>query len=141
MRERAEGKSKGVFFANLGALAAFAPRAAFAQNLVAVGGVAAIGAETEHASSEPLIAAFNASNASVAMIIGADSAYADHAADTARALKAAGAMWVMLAGKPSEREAALREAGVDQFVFVGIDVLKELETLHAALGISRNDIR
>jgi methylmalonyl-CoA mutase len=136
LRDKAEGKSKGVFLANLGALAEFSPRALFAQNLFAVGGVAAIGADAAHASSDALIAAFSVSALPVAVIAGTDAAYADRAEATARALKQADATWVVLAGKPGEREAALREAGVDQFVFVGVDVLKELETVHAALGLS-----
>ena len=41
----------------------------------------------------------------------------------------------VLAGKPGENEAKWRAAGVDQFVYVGVDVLMELETLHAALGV------
>jgi methylmalonyl-CoA mutase len=41
----------------------------------------------------------------------------------------------VLAGKPGDREAALRAAGVDQFVFAGQSAIAELETLHAALGI------
>lgn len=134
LRDRAEGKTKGVFFANIGALAEFSPRALFAQNLFAVGGVAGVGAESAHASIEASVEAFSASGATVAVIAGADAAYATQAETVARALKQAGAAWVVLAGKPGEREAAWRAAGVDQFLFVGVDVLKELETLHAALG-------
>jgi methylmalonyl-CoA mutase len=136
LRAKAEGKTKGVFFANMGALADFTPRAMFSQNLLAVGGVAAIGAEAVHASMETLVAAFKASGANVAAITGADDCYAGHAENAARALKEAGAAWVLLAGKPGEREAAWRAAGVDQFVFVGVDLLKELSTVHAALGVA-----
>ncbi len=136
LRERAEGKCNGVFFATLGPLAEFTPRAQFAKNLLAVGGVASIGAEAEHQACDAMIAAFNASGANVAIIAGADARYASEAEDAARALKAAGGLWVALAGKPGEREAALRNAGVDQFIFAGVDVLKELETIHAALGIA-----
>jgi methylmalonyl-CoA mutase len=136
LRGKAEGKTKGVFFANLGALAEFTPRSVFSQNLLAVGGVGNIGAETVHASLEAMIGAYRASGANVAIITGSDAGYAEHADATARALKSAGADWVLLAGKPGEREAGLRNAGVDQFVFVGVDVLKELETVHAALGVA-----
>lgn len=136
LREKAEGKTPGAFFANLGALADFTPRALFAQNLFGVSGVAAIAPEAVYESLDALINAFKDSKSPVAVIAGTDAAYADQAANTARALKGAGASWVILAGKLGEREAALREAGVDQFVFVGMDVLKELETLHAALGLA-----
>lgn len=136
LREKAEGKTQGVFFANLGALAEFSPRALFAQNLFAVGGVGAVGADTAHASQEAMIGAFKASGASVAVIAGTDAAHAEHAQTVARALTNAGATWIVLAGKPGEHQAALREAGVGQFVFIGVDVLRELETLHAALGVA-----
>jgi methylmalonyl-CoA mutase len=42
---------------------------------------------------------------------------------------------VLYAGRPGEREAALREAGVEQFVFAGMDAVEALERLHASLGV------
>ena len=66
----------------------------------------------------------------------ADGGGMDKMEAAAQRLKAAGADWVVLAGKPGDMEARLRAAGVDQFVFVGADVLQALETLHAALGLA-----
>ena len=97
---------------------------------------AGIGAEDAHETMEALIEAFRASRARVALIASTDTCYADHAENAAQLLKAAGADWVVLAGKPGEREAALRTAGVDQFVFSGQNALNELNTLHTALGIA-----
>ena len=134
---RAKAEEAGtprVFFANLGALAEFGPRAQWARNLFASGGVASAGEEDAHASRDAMIDAFRASRLRVAAIVGAD---AEEAENAAQRLKAAGADWVVLAGKPGEREAALRAAGVDQFVYAGQDALRELETLHAALGIGQ----
>lgn len=137
LRDSAEAKAPRVFFANLSALADFGPRSQFSRNLLAVGGIASISPEDSYASIDALIDAFRASGAKVALITGSDAYYADNAENAAQRLKAAGALWVTLAGKPGENEAKWRAAGVDQFVFVGQDVLKELETLHAALGIAR----
>lgn len=137
LRDKANTATARVFFANLGALADFGPRAQWTRNLFAAGGVASIGAEEAHETMEALIAAFRASGAHVALIASTDACYADHAENAARLLKAAGAVWIVLAGKPGEREAPLRAAGVDQFVFAGRNVLKELETLHLALGIAQ----
>lgn len=137
---RAKAEAAGtprVFFANLAALAEFGQRAQFARNLFAAGGVGAVGPEEAHATMETLIEAFRQTRARVAVITGADARYAEHAENAAQRLKAAGADWVILAGKPGEREAALRKAGVDQFVFAGQDALRELETLHIALGIAQ----
>lgn len=138
IRDRAEAKTPraAVFFATIGTLAAFAPRAQFARNLFAIAGVGSIGAEDTHATADALVDAFRDSGARVAVIAGTDGAYAEHAENLAQRLKAGGAAWVLLAGRPGESEAKLRAAGVDQFVFTGIDAVKELQTLHAALGLA-----
>lgn len=137
LRDRAETISPrpSVFFANLASLAEFGPRAQFARNLFAAGGVGAIGDEEAHATMEALIDAFKAAKARVAVIASTDACYAEHAENCAQRLKAAGADWIVLAGKPGDREAKYRAAGVDQFIHAGVDALKELETLHAALGL------
>lgn len=135
LRDSAEAKRARVFFANLGQLADFGTRAQWARNLLGAGGVAAIGAEDAYASMDALIDAFRQSGVPVALIAGADAAYAEHAVNCAQRLKAAGADWVVLAGKPGESEAPLRAAGIDHFVHAGQDALAELATLHAALGI------
>ncbi|MGD9966927.1 MAG: methylmalonyl-CoA mutase family protein [Hyphomonadaceae bacterium] len=136
LRAKAEAAgSPRVFFANLGALAEFGQRAQWARNLFASGGAGAIGPEVAHTTMEALIEAFRLAKARVAVITGVDARYAEHAENAAQRLKAAGADWVLLAGKPGEREKAYRAAGIDQFVFAGQNAVSELETLHAALGM------
>lgn len=137
LRDRAEALQPrpAVFFANLATLTEFGPRAQFARNLFAAGGVGAMGAEDAYASMEALTEAFRASGARVAVIAGTDACYADHAANAARALKAAEADWVLLAGKPGAHETEWRAAGVDQFIFVGDDAVAALTTLHKALSL------
>ncbi len=137
LRAKAEAAGKpSVFFATMATLAEFGPRAQWSRNLLASGGIHSIGSEDAHATMETLIAAFATSGAHVALIASTDACYAEHAENAARGLKFAGADWVILAGKPGDREATLRAAGVDQFVFAGQNAVKELETLHAALGLS-----
>ncbi len=138
LRDRAEARPRrpAVFFATLGALAEFGPRAQWSRNLFASGGVGSIGEEDVHASMDSLIDAFRASHARVALIASTDAQYVEHAENAAQRLKAAGADWVILAGKPGDNEARWRAAGVDQFVFAGQNALQELETLHAALGLA-----
>ncbi len=123
-----------IFFATLGPLAQFGPRAQFARNLFAAGGIASVGEEEEYVSRDQMIDAFRTQAARVAVISGTDAAYAEEAENAAQRLKAAGAHWIVLAGKPGESEAKLRAAGVDQFVYTGQDVVLELETLQEALG-------
>ncbi len=138
LRDKAEAQAKrpAVFFATLGSLAAFGARAQFARNLFAAGGVGSVGEEEEYVSREAMIDAFRSSQTRVAVICGTDATYAEDAENAAQRLKAAGADWVVLAGRPGESEAKLREAGIDQFVFTGQDALAELTTLHAALGVA-----
>ncbi len=134
-RAQAHDPAPVVFFANMASLAEFGPRAQFARNLFAAGGVASIGAEDAHETMDALIEAFRASDARAAVITGTDARYAEQAENAAQRLKAGGALWVVLAGKPGESEAKLRAAGVDQFVFAGQDALEALSTLNRALGI------
>lgn len=136
LRARAERSAPKIFFANMATLAEFGPRAQFARNFFAAGGIASHGVEDAHASMEALVDAFRGSGTPVAAIASTDACYAEHAENAAQRLKAAGAAWIVLAGKPGDAEAKYRAAGVDQFIFVGVDVLQELETLHAALGVA-----
>jgi methylmalonyl-CoA mutase len=72
----------------------------------------------------------------VACLASADKLYAEHAAPVAAALKAAGASWVWLAGKPGDRAASDAAAGVDGYVHVGCDALDVLRTTHRDLGVA-----
>jgi methylmalonyl-CoA mutase len=80
-----------------------------------------------------LAAAFKASNAAMACLCSSDKAYADQAIPAAQALQAAGARHIYLAGRPGEQEAALRAAGVNDFVFAGGDALAILQDAYARM--------
>lgn len=69
-----------------------------------------------------------------ACLCGSDAAYAAEAAARARALKAAGCGRLLLAGRPAPLEAALREAGVDDFLSLGCDAPAVLGPLLEALA-------
>ena len=60
------------------------------------------------------------------VLCSSDARYTEEAAAAAKALKAAGAQQVWLAGRPGDLEAPLRAAGVDEFVYVGQDVIDVL---------------
>ena len=57
------------------------------------------------------------------------------AVDAAKALAAAGAAHLYLAGRPGELEAALKAAGVQDFIYVGCDVVGVLRQAHRRLGL------
>jgi methylmalonyl-CoA mutase len=114
-----------VFLANLGTPADFTARATFAKSFFETGGIEAIDSEgfTDPAA---LADAFKASGAAFACLCSSDKAYPTYAAPAAQTLRAAGAQRIYLAGRPGELEAALREAGVQEFVFAGGDALATL---------------
>ncbi len=96
-------KRPKVFLANLGTPADFTARATFAKSFFETGGIEAIDSE---GFSDPaaLGAAYKTS--------GVQTADAKH---------------IYLAGRPGQQEAALREAGVTDFVFAGSDALVLLQ--------------
>jgi methylmalonyl-CoA mutase len=115
LRARVEREPRGVQLALLGPAAEHRARVGFAEALFAVAGLAAVPRD--------------GGAVDIACICGSDERYATEAVDAARALKAAGARRVVVAGKPGALEAALRAAGVDAFIFVGCDVLATFEEL------------
>jgi methylmalonyl-CoA mutase len=74
-----------------------------------------------------LAGAFKASGAALACLCSSDKVYAGQAAAAAKALQGAAAKHIYLAGRPGEQEAALRIAGVNDFVFAGGDALGTLQ--------------
>jgi methylmalonyl-CoA mutase len=134
VRASAEASSLTVFLANVGTGPSYVARSTFGGNLFGAGGVRAVG-EGGYADAAAAAAAFAASGAPVAVICGTDDAYAESGAQYARALKAAGAQYVYLAGRPGDREAEYRDAGVDEFVSLGADVLAVHTRLHDLLGV------
>jgi methylmalonyl-CoA mutase len=125
------GKRPTIFLANLGPIAAFSARATFAKSLFEAGGVEALGNEG-FAGAEGAAKAFRASGARLACLCSSDEIYATAAEGVARALREAGAL-VWMAGRPGEREAPLRAAGVEGFIYAGCDALTALRRAHAAL--------
>jgi methylmalonyl-CoA mutase len=130
----AVGRAPRVFLAGLGPLAEHSTRLQYAQNFFAAGG---IGVESANGDAAALARAAKSSACSLACICGSDRRYAEEAIGAARALKEAGIARVYLAGKPGDREKDLRDAGVDEFIHAGVDVLASLELAHAELGLSR----
>ena len=124
-----DGARPKVFLANLGTPADFTARATFAKSFFETGGIEALDSEG-FADPAALATAFKASGAALACLCSSDKMYAGHAAAAARALQVAGARHIYLAGRPGEQEAALRAAGVNEFIFAGGDALATLQAAH-----------
>jgi methylmalonyl-CoA mutase len=116
------GTRPRIFLANLGTAADFTARATFARSFFETGGIEAIDSAGS-SDAAALAGAWKASGTALVCICSSDKVYAQHAVDAAKALTAADARHIYLAGRPGELDAALREAGVDDFIFAGSDVL------------------
>jgi methylmalonyl-CoA mutase len=137
---KSTGARPKVFLANLGSPADFTARATFARSFFETGGIEAVDflPSPREVPSSPLpmgevkdfsdlAAAFKASGATLACLCSSDKIYAGQAALAAKALQAAGAKHIYLAGRPGELEATLRTAGVNDFIFAGGDALTTLQ--------------
>ncbi|MCE5231465.1 methylmalonyl-CoA mutase subunit beta [bacterium] len=122
------GRRPRVFLANMGPVARHTARANYASNFFGAGGFEII-SNTGFKTPPEAAEAFKASGAHIAVICSDDKLYAELAADTAAALKAAGARTVVLAGNPGEAKAAYQAAGIDRFIYISCDVLEILRAL------------
>jgi len=118
------GTRPKVFLACLGRPADFNARASFAKSLFESGGI-----EAAQGDGDNLMKRFKDSGAKLACLCSSDKVYASRAADTATALRKAGAKRVYLAGKAGADRAALEQAGIGNFLHQGCDTL---QILHSA---------
>ena len=128
------GARPKVFLANLGKLSDFTARTLFAKNFFEAGGIEAV-SNDGFARRDDMVAAFKASGAKLVCMCSSDKVYAAEAVGAAGALKAAGASHIYLAGRPGDLEGALKQAGVQDFIYVGCDVLATLRAAHDSLGL------
>ena len=116
------------FLASLGAVAVHTARTTFSANLLAVGGISAIGGDGHDAPAQAA-SAWAASGSTVAVVCSSDEVYRLQAADTVAALKEAGCRYVLLAGRPDDRW------GADGYIYMGCDALAALRAIHERLGL------
>lgn len=94
---RDDPPSARVFLATMGPVATHTPRAGFATNLLAGGGIT-VDAAGATAAVTDVLRAYD--GRPVVCLAGTDTAYAEWGADLVAALRGAGARWVILAGRP-----------------------------------------
>lgn len=127
------GRPPAVFAVIAGAPATVAARLDWVRDLFAAGGLALIEqtSGTDDAFAD-LAERFRESHASTAVIVAADDLHEAIVPAAAGALHAGGAALVLLAGRPGEREAVFRSAGIDRFAFIGIDAVQLLQDILTA---------
>ncbi|MFA7307231.1 MAG: methylmalonyl-CoA mutase family protein [Hyphomicrobium sp.] len=121
-----------VFAASMGEIADHNVRTTWIKNYLAAGGIATLISDG-YKTPEEAADAFKASGATAACICSSDAVNAALSQPTADALKKAGAKLVLMAGPPGDAEAALKAAGVDQFLFAGADAVATLKGLQDRL--------
>lgn len=140
LRDRADahlaatGRRPVVVLATIGALRDYSARVGFASGALAPGGVDVV--EIPADDTAALKAAFDGGVA-VACLCSSDPIYAEKAAETAAAVRAAGARSIYLAGRPArDLEAGFREAGISGFMFIGSDILGMLGDVLTESGVA-----
>ncbi len=123
---RDEPATSKVFLATMGTIAAHTARATFATNLFAAGGIDVVN-EGRHDDVDGVVAHYDGQ--SVVCLVGNDKAYAEWGADLVKALREAGAQWVVLAGKP------LDDVETDDTCATGVDALDFLTRTRERLGV------
>jgi len=122
-----------VFLAALGPFAAHTARVGFATNLFQAAGLNVVVGSGE---PDEIVSAFVSSDTSVACLCSSDKLYSEFAASEAAALKAAGAKYLWIAGKPGKDEESDRTAGIDGYLYAGCDALDVLTTTMSVLGVN-----
>ncbi len=128
---RDDPPATAVFLATMGSVAEHTARAGFAANLLAAGGVRSVPAGPTSSVAE-VLEAYRTSGSPVVCVAGTDTAYAAWGADVVRALRGAGATYVVLAGKPGARTVPARL--VDDSCARGTDALGFLRRLRRELS-------
>ena len=128
------GKLPSIFLANLGPVASHTGRATFAKNFFEAGGVQAIG-NNGFADVDSCVKAFKDSGARIAILCSSDALYPELVPTVAPALKAAGAETLYLAGSPGDNKGIYDAAGVDDYIFMGGEVLGTLTAQLIRLGV------
>jgi methylmalonyl-CoA mutase len=123
------GQRPKVFLACLGRASDFTARASFAKSLFEAGGIEAV-----EGSGDNFVKRFKDFGATFACLCSSDKVYASEAVGAAKALAAAGAIHIYLAGKPGDHGKAWEEAGIGTFLHQGCDTLGVLQDAYQRLG-------
>ena len=123
------GARPKIFLATLGTPAEFTARLTYARNFFEIGGIEAVSSP-----GPDLAAVYKTVGTALVCLCSSHRVYEKEAAAAAQALKSAGARHIYLAGRPGERETALRGAGVQSFIYEGCDALATLTAAYDILG-------
>jgi methylmalonyl-CoA mutase len=127
------GDRPKIFLANLGTVAQHTGRATFTKNFFEAAGIQTLG-NAGFPDTDACADAFKKSGARIAILCSSDAVYETMAVPAAQALKAAGCEYLFLAGAPGDKKDTYLSAGIDDFIFMGGDVLQTTRATLARLG-------
>ncbi len=134
---QAAGLTPQVFLACLGSRRDFGPREGFASNVFHIAGLPT--PQSEGGSVDEIVTAWKAAQTPVVCLCSSGRVYAEQGLDVARALAAAGAKQIILAGSLAEfgeNADAAREV-IGTTIALGVNVVDTLTTTLDTLGVAR----
>jgi methylmalonyl-CoA mutase len=130
------GSRPKILLAGLGPVAAHSARMAFASNLFQAGGILPVEASGDIGQLLAQLADLAKLGPAVVCLCSSDKVYAELATVAARAFTEAGARAVYLAGKPGDRSASDKDAGISKYAFAGCDAIEVLDATLSELEVA-----
>jgi methylmalonyl-CoA mutase len=129
------GNPPTVFMANLGRVSQHKSRSAFAANFFQIGGFRVLNNDNFNSATAAAESALKA-KAQVVAICSSDELYPEFVPSLARAIKSNNPdIIIVLAGYPEAYIESFEQAGVDEFIFKGVDVPEMLKKILHRLGV------
>jgi methylmalonyl-CoA mutase len=128
------GSLPKIFLANMGTVKEYKARADFSKGFFEVGGFEIVYPSGFLSIAEAVTEAIK-SGSTIVVICSTDDKYPELVPGITQKLKSQNKnIQVILAGYPKEQIEIYKEAGVDDFIFLGADAMKILTSLHNKLG-------
>jgi len=123
-----------VFLANMGTVKEFKARAEFAKGFFEVGGFEIIYPNGFTSTDDAVNSAID-SKSSIVVICSTDDKYEETVPEFCKVIKSKNQdIQIILAGYPKDKIEEYKKVGVDDFIFMGADAMKILNSLHVKIG-------
>ncbi|MBL7129256.1 MAG: acyl-CoA mutase large subunit family protein [Ignavibacteria bacterium] len=124
-----------VFLINRGTLKQYKARADFSRDFFEVGGFDVLYLEGSKSNEEAVSSAIN-SKAPVVVICSTDDTYTDIVPSIVKGVKEKNKnIAVVLAGNPKDRRKFYEDSGIDEFIYIGVNIQQVLENLLRKIGV------
>ena len=129
------GNRLKVFLINRGILKQYKARADFSRDFFEVGGFNVLNPEGFKTNEEAVTSAIN-SKAPIVVICSTDDTYSDIVPSIVKGVKEKNKnIAVVLAGNPKDRRKFYEDSGIDEFIYIGVNVQQVLTNLLKKIGV------